>query len=85
MSGGDDTLSRVALSHSAVKRWHERAGDLAREARKHGVRQPTNTPDELARIEADGALTLYVPMPDGAELSMRVEPHEWAWLGPRNQ
>ena len=34
MSGGDDTLSRVALSHSAVKRWHERAGDLAREAKK---------------------------------------------------
>ena len=74
MSGGDDTLSRVALIHSAVKRWHESAGDLAREARKHGVRRPAGIPDELARIEADGA-----------ELSMRVEPHEWAWLGPRNQ
>ena len=32
---GDDTLSRVALSHSAVKRWHAKAGELAREARKH--------------------------------------------------
>ena len=30
---GDDTLSRVALSHSAVKRWHERVSELAREAR----------------------------------------------------
>ncbi len=82
---GDDTLSRVALSHSAVMRWHERASDLAREARSRGARKPADIPDELARVEADGALTLYVPMPDGTELSMRVEPHEWAWLGPRNQ
>lgn len=82
---GDATLSRVALSHSAVKRWHELAGNLAREARKHGARKPADIPDVLARVEADGALTIYVPMPDGAELSMRVEPHEWAWLGPRNQ
>ena len=82
---GDDTLSRVALSHSAVKRWHAKAGELAREARKHGVRRPADIPDELARVEADGALTLYVPMPDGTELSMRVEPREWAWLGPLNQ
>jgi len=82
---GDDTLSRVALSHSAVKRWHAKAGELAREVRKHGVRALADIPDELARVEADGALTLYVPMPDGAELSMRVDPHEWAWLGPRNQ
>ena len=82
---GDDTLSRVALSHSAVKRWHAKAGELAREARKHGVRTPADIADELARVEADGALTLYVPMPDGAELSMRVAPREWAWLGPLNQ
>lgn len=82
---GDDTLSRVVLSHSAVERWNERAGDLAREAKKHGVRNPADIHDELARVEADGALTLYVPTPDGTELSMRVEPHELAWLGPRNQ
>lgn len=82
---GDDTLSRVVLSHSAVKRWRARASELAREARKHGVRTPADIPDELARVEADGVLTLYVPMPDGTELSMRVEPHEWEWLGPRNQ
>ena len=72
--GGGDTLSRVALSQSAVKRWHAKAGELAREARQHGVRKPADIPDELARVEADGA-----------ELSMRVEPSEWAWLGPRNQ
>ena len=47
MSGGD-TLSRVALSHSAVNRWHAKAGELAREARKHGVRKPADIPDELA-------------------------------------
>lgn len=82
---GDDTLSRVALSHSAVKRWHERASELACEARKHGVSRAADIPNELARVETDGALTIYVLMPDGAELSMRVEPHEWAWLGPRNQ
>ena len=82
---GDDTLSRVALSRSAFDRWHTKASELAREARKHGVRRPADIPDELTRVEADGALTLYVPMPDGTELSMRVEPREWAWLGPLNQ
>lgn len=82
---GDDTLSRVALSRAAVDRWHTKARELAHEDRKNGVRRPSDIPDELARVEADGALTIYVPMPDGAELSMRVEPNEWAWLGPRNQ
>lgn len=81
----EDTLSRVVLSLAAVNRWHAKARELAQEARNHGVRTPADIPDELARVETDGALTLYVPMPDGAELSMRVEPHEWAWAGPRNQ
>jgi len=29
------------------------------------------------RTESDGSLTLYAPMLDGSEVSMRVESHEW--------
>ena len=80
----DDTLSRVALAATAVERWHAAARRLVIEAQTHGVRRPADIPDELARVEPDGALTIYVPMPDGAEVSMRVEPDEWAWIGPQN-
>ena len=81
---GADTLSRVSIAATAVQRWHAAARRLVIEAQTHGVRRPADIPDELARVEPDGALTIYVQLPDGAEVSMRVEPAEWAWIGPRN-
>ena len=69
---GDDTPSRVALRSGAFDRWHAKASELV--LRREKTRRPSvgGHPDELACVEAaDGALTLYVPMPDGAELSMR--------------
>jgi hypothetical protein len=80
----EDTLSRIALGPAAVARWQQRAKVFAREAHKHGVRGPQDIADELARVQADGSLLLFVALPDGAEFSMRVEPREWAWRGPRN-
>lgn len=84
MSKPRDTLSRIGLAPAAIARWGTRAQEIAREAREHGISSPEDVPDELAREEADGSLTIYITMPDGAELSMRVEPGEWAWTGERN-
>lgn len=84
MTADEDTLSRVALSASAIARWRARAQAFLAEAAAHGVRGPSDVGDEMARIEADGSLTIYLPLPDGAEVSMRVEPDEWAWAGPPN-
>lgn len=80
-----DTLSRVLLSASAVERWHALARDIASTNHGAGV-DAASIPDELARVEADGSLTIYVTLPTGAEVSMRVEPSEWSWIeGARSQ
>lgn len=80
-----DTLSRTLINQSAVDRWNAMAPALLKQAQQHGCKTPSDIPDELARVEPDGTLTLYVVMPDGAELTMRIEPQEWAWHGPRSQ
>lgn len=81
----DDTLSRVALTPDAFERWHKLASDPRTLAKLDGV-NPSRVPDELARVEADGSLTIYLAIPGNrGEISMRVEPNEWAWQGPQNQ
>lgn len=84
MDKPQDTLSRIGLSTIAIARWASRALQIAKEALDHGVACPDDVPDEMARVEPDGSLTLYIPMPDGTELGMRVEPGEWTWTGQRN-
>lgn len=84
MSTNEDTLSRVALAPSAVQRWQDVSRSFLREARMHGVSHFSDIPDELARVEEDGALTIYIILPDGVELSMRVDPSEWSWIGSKN-
>ena len=81
----DDTLSRVALTSSAVERWKALARRPETLAKLRGL-PPVAIPDELARVEADGSLTIYVPLPEGrGEIAMRVEAPEWAWRGQQNQ
>lgn len=73
------------LSPSIAERWSQQARAQASTLRSHGVAHASHIPDEMARVEADGSLTLYVPLPDGTEISMRVAASDWAWSGPRNQ
>lgn len=80
-----DTLSRIGIAAAAVKRWSQQASALKEVGPAHGLRDLSQIPDELARVEPDGSVSLYVILPDGYEFSMRIEPGEWSWLGPRNQ
>lgn len=80
----EDTLSRVLLSKEAHERWLREAVKMAAQVANRGILSVSDIPDEMARVEKDGSLTIYVPMPDGTELSMRCEPHEWAWGSSRN-
>lgn len=72
-------LSRVALAERFLQRWITLVPQLVPEALKRGVRCAGDVPDECARIEDDGSLTVFVPMPDGSELSAKAAPDEWAW------
>jgi len=74
----------VILSVAASRRWQARAVAFVDQAAAHGVHDPSDVGDKMARIEADGSLTIYLPLPDGTEVSMRVEPDEWVWAGPPN-
>lgn len=80
----DDTLSRVVLAPNIAVRWQRKAVEFLNDAVAHGVYNPADVGDEMARVEPDGSLSIYLPLPDGSELSTRVEPREWAWDGPRN-
>lgn len=44
---------------------------------------PGDIPDEKARIENDGSLTIFVGLPIG-EVSLRVPPGQWAYRFPKN-
>lgn len=80
----EDTLSRVMLAESAVIRWNAATLKFAEEAVRRGIDLLGGIQEEMARVEADGSLTIYVTMGNGEELKMRVEPHEWRWAGPQN-
>lgn len=72
-----DTLDRVYLAPAVFARWREVCtGQLADLLQRF---KPKAVPDEQARVEPDGSLTLFVVLPDGQEISMRVEPFEWTW------
>jgi len=44
--------------------------------------EPLALPEEQARLEQDGALTIYISLPDRGEVKMRVEPDGWKWFEP---
>lgn len=81
---GEDTLSRVLLAESAVLRWAVFARAIALDLSSVAP-DPTEIPDELARVEADGSLWIFVILRGGLEVGMRVEPSEWEWGGQRHQ
>ncbi len=44
------------------------------------VRDASDLPDEQARMEGDGSLTVYVALPQGkGEVSMTIPPGHWGW------
>ena len=80
----DDTLSRVSITEAVMERWVEAAKRAAATLALSGL-DPTSIPDELAAVQADGSLLIYVDLPTGLRVSVIAEPGEWVWTGPRNQ
>jgi hypothetical protein len=73
-------LDEVLISPVAFREYHEFAKRIARALGESGLMpNPENIPDEQGRVEADGSLTIFVRLPNGIEVSMRVPKEHWQW------
>jgi len=68
-------MDRVSIRRDAAERWWL----LMQHALPRQGIDPYSLPEEQARVEPDGALTLCIALPNGGEANMRVAPEEWRW------
>lgn len=75
-------LDEFMLSPSAVLAWGEMARRVAQElsaiAQTRG--QMLEIPDERARVNDNGSLTIYVKIPGVLDISMDVPADQWAYI-----
>lgn len=71
-------LDDVMISPLAQKTWQEFARRVAAQLRLLGVTDPSQVPDEQARVNPDGTLTVFVTLPNG-EVSMEIPKEQWAY------
>lgn len=70
-------LDQINIAPAVYEAWQELArkvGDLA----VHLGISPAEIPDEQARVEDDGSLTIFVELPRFGEVSLSVPPAHWA-------
>ena len=72
-------LDKVLLSEDASRSWHNHAASPQVQSLLKGIR-PSDIPDEDARLEADGSLTIFIILPTGVEIRMNISPSDWTWL-----
>ena len=75
------SLDSILLSPDAVAAWHEMAGRFA-EAIKQLEKMrgsPISIPDERARANENGTLTIFVQIPDALQVSMEVPRGHWSY------
>lgn len=75
------SLDAVMLSLDAATAWHEMAGRVAMALQHIGkMRAKTlSIPDEQARVNDDGTLTIFVNIPDVIDVSMDVPVGHWGY------
>lgn len=74
-------LDEVMLSSDAAAAWYEMAGRVAVALQRIGkMRAKTlSIPDERARVNDDGTLTIFVNIPDVIDVSMPVPVGHWGY------
>lgn len=77
IAGSSKTILRnqVSIAAEVAGRWARMCREFVRSHPEVDVRR--HAEDMNGRVEADGSLTMFAPLPDGSELTMRVEPNEW--------
>jgi pyruvate formate-lyase activating enzyme-like uncharacterized protein len=74
-------LDEVMLSQDAAVAWHEMAGRVAvalQHIAKMGKEIP-QIPDERARVNDNGTLTIFVNIPGVIDVSMEVPGGHWSY------
>jgi hypothetical protein len=72
-------LDEVLITPAVWRAWHARTQRAALMLRRTMPDTPSDDiPDEMGRVEVDGRLTIFVPLPDGSEIAMTVPPGAWA-------
>ncbi|HCM36984.1 MAG: hypothetical protein A3J30_03515 [Candidatus Wildermuthbacteria bacterium RIFCSPLOWO2_02_FULL_47_9c] len=69
-------LDQVNISPVVLAVWDELARHIGELAARYGI-SSKEIPDERARIEGDGSLTIFVELPRLGEVSLRVPPAHW--------
>lgn len=74
-------LDEILLSEDATIAWREMAGRVAVALQHIGkMRSKTlSIPDERARVNDDGTLTIFVNIPDVIDVSMPVPVGHWGY------
>lgn len=71
-------LDKIMLSLPAAIRWERLAMNATKNLNL--TRQQIKTiPDEQARLDKQGNLILFVKLPTGIEISMKLNPGEWSF------
>ena len=73
-------LDLIGLSVPAVEAWHamaERVAVALAQMRRVG---DSSIPDERARVNDDGTLTIFVSIPGVMDISMDVPADQWQYL-----
>jgi len=72
-------LDLVALTPAVVEAWQEVAQSAFALAHSGRV-GPAEIPDEQARVNDDGTLTIFVSIPGVIDVSLDVPADQWAYL-----
>ena len=76
--GSTVDLADMLISSAAFHTYHEFADRVARLLVQLGI-DPKSIPDEQARLEGDGSLTVFVVVPNFGEVAMSIPAGQWAW------
>ena len=71
------SLDDIVLSPRVVDEWLAKAADAVREL--EGRVTIASIPDERARVNDDGTLTIFVEIPDILTISMEVPVGQWTY------
>jgi hypothetical protein len=72
-------LDDVLTTQAALAAWEDFARRIGEAIRlMDRTIDPKSIPDEQARVEADGSLTVYVVVPGLGEMSLTLPPDQWA-------
>jgi hypothetical protein len=71
------SLDDVMISVEAGIAWLQFAERIALAISQLAPRKVSSIPDEQARLEDDGSLTVFVDVPDLIEISMSIPSGQW--------